>query len=121
VEYWSLPEVRRALHIPEHVTFVWSSQRVLESYRMTREVQGFIHEILSKYKIPSLHVFGDSDGSTTLLGYKRWLKKTGWKKTKEWTPIVRDEQLFGYQVEYDGTNTLATIHGYGHHAPYLTL
>ena len=63
---------------------------------------------------------GDADGNVPLLYTKRWLKTTGWRITKPWTPFTDPslEVLLGYTQEFAGKFTLATIRKGGHGAGF---
>jgi len=81
------------------------------------EASQLVHHVLKVNGYRMLMIFGDTDGSCSLMGTRRWINRNGWVPTEAWSPWTRDGQLKGFTVSYDNY-TLLTMHGYGHGAIY---
>ena len=70
-----------------------------------------------------MHIFGTTDGQTTLFGVRQWIASMKWKVHEEWAPYVNIiGSLSGYCESYEsGAYTLVTMHGLGHSAVYSSL
>lgn len=81
-KYFNLPEVRITLHIPSYVPpFQFSNDEVFAKYQFAIEGSAFINEVLHMHGYKMLHLFGDTDGACSVLGTRKWIKRTGWKNT----------------------------------------
>jgi hypothetical protein len=56
------------------------------------EGSGWIYDILNKHGYKMLHIMGDSDGLCTTKGLWDWIRKTGWKTTKPWSPCMMKDK-----------------------------
>ncbi|TNV78758.1 hypothetical protein FGO68_gene11168 [Halteria grandinella] len=125
-DYLNRKDVREALHIPDYVPdYPVNSQniQVLRNFQWHVEGSGFIQEILAKYGLyKTVHIFGDTDGQTTLFGVRQWIKSTHWKTTSEWTPWINlAGNMGGYTQTYENVYTLLTMRAVGHSAVYIAL
>lgn len=116
MEYFNSTAVRTALHVNEKLPDFQFFSAALD-YISPVEATQLIHHILKVQGYRMIMLFGNTDGSCSLMGTRRWIKRNGWVATKAWTPWTRQGQLSGFTVSYDNY-TLVTMHGLGHGAIY---
>lgn len=90
-DYFNLPAVRTALHIPSYVQ-PWN-QCVPDSirspngnwtYHVQREASMWIYPILKAAGIRQIFFSGDTDGAVGLAGSRQWIKELNYPIVKSW-------------------------------------
>jgi len=85
-------------------------------YSEQHEASEWIYQVL-RYKVRKLFYSGDTDGSVSTYGSKRWIMNLNWDTTTDWNPWMTDEQVAGYVEKYDGMFDFVTVKGVGHMSP----
>jgi len=106
--------------VPKYDTF---SRKTAEYFTWTKHGSGLINDVLKTNGYKMLHIFGNSDAATTLLGTTRWIKSLKWKKTetqRPWyfTDPTNFESFVGYINSWDNYQ-IATMLGQGHSGMFV--
>ncbi|TNV72519.1 hypothetical protein FGO68_gene8311 [Halteria grandinella] len=117
-DYINREDVREALHVPYYVPAYRDTYEGL-TYLPNFEGSAWIYDIFYKYGYKMLHLMGDADGILSMRGFWKWVKTMEWPVTTEWNPWIYEFEdgstdILGYQKQWGGKVTLATIHGEGH-------
>uniref|UniRef100_A0A7S3K994 Carboxypeptidase n=1 Tax=Euplotes crassus TaxID=5936 RepID=A0A7S3K994_EUPCR len=115
-DYLNRPDVRDAFHIKKEIHTYKACAGGDLTYHLQKEGSHWIYHILKSNGIRILKFSGDTDGAVPTYGSQLWIRDLGWDVVKDWHAWLVDDQVAGYQKEYDGL-TFATVHGVGHMAP----
>ena len=114
--YMNTPEVRKALHIPDHVKH-WSlcgNAHYKEQYDTMRAQ---FKELIEVHKVPTFIVYnGDLDLVCDFLGDQRFVDSLGYKLTHKLKAWVNKKRIGGFVKRYEGI-TFTTVRGAGHMVP----
>ena len=126
VKYLNRPEVKKALHVEESIT--WSECSRALNYKMTDEFIPMepLYEYFLKTndvnKLKMLVYSGDDDAVCALSGTQEWFFnlninfKRGGKKWETWKEKTSG-QIAGYVTQMEKDLTLITVHSAGHEVP----
>jgi serine carboxypeptidase-like clade 1 len=114
-DYMNRADVRTAFNIPSSVQ-AWEMCSETLQYSEQHEASEWIYQVL-RYKVRKLFYSGDTDGSVTTYGSKRWIMNLNWDITTAWNPWMVSEQVAGYVEKYDGMFDFVTVKGVGHMSP----
>ena len=111
------PEVRKALHIPEHVSD-WEvcSDLVGILYQRDYDSMKSQHLYLQKYGIRGIMYNGDIDMACNFIGQEWFIEGLGLKEREYRRMWFEDDQVAGFVKQFENI-TLMTVLGAGHMVP----
>uniref|UniRef100_A0AC34RM70 Carboxypeptidase n=1 Tax=Panagrolaimus sp. JU765 TaxID=591449 RepID=A0AC34RM70_9BILA len=114
-KYMNNDKVKKALNIPENVTYHWKFCRNLIYGRRYSDVSEFVKKIVD-VGVKVLLYYGDTDAVCNFLMGQTFANELGlplWKKKSPW---FYNKQVAGFSTVYEGL-TFLTVKGVGHMAP----
>jgi len=120
VKWLNLPEVRRALHVPQE-SFYGAPVGLYPAgkwdYHGNRDhLLDVYPTLIGAYR--TLIYNGDFDGCVPYLGMEGWTRSLGFSVKSSWKPWTFNGQVAGYVTVYDHNDfTTATVKGAGHMVP----
>lgn len=119
--YVDIPEVRKALNIPNNAMF-WSSDNGEGfDYDFTeRDLRPFYVQLAKHHPYIRVLIYsGDVDISVSVFAAQNWTRNLGLEETEAWRPWTLDggREIAGYVTRYEGDFDFTTIRGSGHFVP----
>jgi len=92
-EYVNRPDVRSALHIPDHIQ-AWTqcSDDAQTYYHYQYEGSQWIYKVLKQYGYKILFFSGDTDGAVPTLGTRRWISGLKMPIKVPTAPFLNDDK-----------------------------
>ncbi|KAL7078587.1 hypothetical protein ACQ4LE_002510 [Meloidogyne hapla] len=116
--YMNLPEVRKALHIPDKLGH-WDicSEDITENYqKQYDDTAQFVKKII-KAHVRVLLYYGDTDMACNFMLGQQFCAHLGIKLAVSKQPWMFDHQVAGFKTIYAKGLTFITVRGAGHMAP----
>ena len=115
-KWLNLPEVRKALNIPNHLK-KWSICSNTDYNTQKTTMKPEITDLVEKYKLGQIIIYnGDLDMQCDFLGCQRFVDSFGYILKDEYQPWYVGERLGGFVKRYAGI-TFTTVRGAGHMVP----
>lgn len=117
VEYMNADNVRKALHVSDHVRS-WSQGSSLFHYKMQySSMKSRVKELVEKHKIPTFIVFnGDIDMVCDFLGDQQFVDELGFKLLEKYRRWTVGGRTAGFVKRYEGISFM-TVRNAGHMVP----
>lgn len=119
--YMNLPEVKKAIHVNEALTWAECSRSIRYDQKDGRTSMVPIYQYLidGGYNLDILVFSGDDDGVCATIGVQNWIWDLGYELTgRMYKSYEVAGQMAGYATKWAGAKLgFVTVHGAGHEVP----
>ena len=118
--YLDLPEVKRALNLPQEATFFQCDNGQDFTYRYTeRDLVSWYKQIIAEGKLRIVVYNGDTDPGINVFHAQNWTSHLGFAETESWRAWTLDgcQSVGGYVTRYENNFDFLTVKGSGHMVP----
>lgn len=119
--YFSLPQVKAALHVPHDAVFYDSDGMGAQYKYGSKDQRPWYKAVVPRDKLRVLVYSGDTDTCVNTLWSEWWTSELGFSEIESWRGWTMDNEtaMAGYVTRYEHSFDFLTVRGAGHMVPQM--